>query len=127
MARTYFKSPKWMYGFTIVLAIGSGVVAVYSIYQHGLISSLPFILLGLAATVGFLEVSTAYIQISDHQLCFRKNFKRTCIDKSEIKEVTWEAGCGVSVQLQSGEWTKLPELGNSQGQTNSIRAWLRRL
>jgi len=65
------------------------------------------------------------MQLGEEELDYRMNFKRVRIKKAEIQKVTWEAGCGVSVQLTNGSWHKLPGLGqNSQGVTNSIRAWL---
>jgi len=67
-----------------------------------------------------------YIILEDNEIRFRGSFRKTVIPKNEIVRVTWEAGCGVSLLLSDGAWAKLPDLGeNSQGLTNSLRAWLR--
>lgn len=56
----------------------------------------------------------------------RTIFRKTAIARSDFVKVTWEAGCGVSLLLTDGTWAKVPDLGqNSQGLTNSIRAWLK--
>jgi hypothetical protein len=46
---------------------------------------------------------------------------------ADISSVSWEKGGGVFLKLTAGGFAKLPELGyNSQGLTNTVRAWLKR-
>ena len=46
-------------------------------------------------------------------------------DRHRLGDV--EKGGGVYLKLENGGWGKLPDLGyNSQGLTNTIRAWLKR-
>ena len=83
---------------------------------------------GLFSVSAAIASSTSYLTLEDDYLEFREDFKRRRIEKHQIEEVTWEKGCSVSVKLLSGEWVDLPGLGqNSQGLTNSVRAWLRRV
>ncbi|MFO1487627.1 MAG: hypothetical protein U1F65_04035 [Verrucomicrobiota bacterium] len=57
------------------------------------------------------------VSLSDRQ--------RLSIPRSEIESVTWEKGCGASLKLRDGKWVRLPSVGrNTQGLTNTIRAWL---
>ena len=47
--------------------------------------------------------------------------------RADIESVTWEKGCGASMNLCDGKWVRLPKVGlNAQGLTNTIRAWLNR-
>ncbi len=74
-----------------------------------------------------IEVRTSYLRLDAETLEFRENFKLMAFSKADIEKVTWEAGCGVSICLVSGEWVKVPTfLENNQGITNSIRAWLKK-
>ena len=55
------------------------------------------------------------------------DFISRTIPRTEIDSVTWERGCGASIKLTSGKWIGLPNVGrNTQGLTNTIRAWLKR-
>ncbi len=82
---------------------------------------------GLFCFVAAIEVRTSYLRLGTEALEFRENFKSKAFPKAEIEKVTWEAGSGVSILLSSGEWIKVPTFfENSQGITNSIRAWLKK-
>lgn len=85
-------------------------------------SFIGFSILGIA---GIVESFSMYIRLDETEIRFREIFGNTAIPRSDIVRVTWEAGCGVSLLLSDGSWAKVPDLGhNSQGLTNSIRAWL---
>ena len=111
----------------LVIAFGSTAAAAYFYRQEGLTwISAFFIGFSIFCVAGVVETFFAYIVLEDTEIRFRETFRSTAIPKNEIKSVTWEAGCGVSLRLEDGTWVKVPDLGhNSQGLTNSIRSWLR--
>jgi beta-lactamase superfamily II metal-dependent hydrolase len=80
----------------------------------------------LFALVGLGDALTTRVALHSDALSITSNFRRRTIPRAEIEHVTWEAGAGVSMQLQGGQWLRLPDVGNSQATTNSIRAWLKR-
>lgn len=125
--RTSFRVVPWIRISILVITAGAIAAAVYFYQQEGLtwISAffMGFSLLGAA---GVVESFTMYILLGETEIRFRETFRKTAIPRSDIVKVTWEAGCGVSLLLNDGTWTKVPDLGqNSQGLTNSIRSWLR--
>ncbi len=125
--RTSFRVVPWVRIMISVIASGSILAAVYFFRQEGLswISAffIGFSVLGVA---GIIESFSSYIFLEDTEIKFRQTFGKAVIPKSDIKRVTWEAGCGVSLLLGDGTWVKVPDLGhNSQGLTNSIRSWLK--
>ncbi len=80
---------------------------------------------GLFWLVTAIEAKTSYLRLGADALEFRENFKSAAFSKTQIEKVTWEAGCGVSMLLISGDWIRVPTFfENNQGITNSIRAWL---
>ena len=90
-------------------------------------TTIGFAVMTLVAAVGFLELGTTRIILQDDRIDMGPIWKRRQFGRDEIKRVTWEKGAGVVLELNRGGWAKLPELGfNSQGLTNTIRAWLNR-
>jgi len=89
--------------------------------------SLAFAGMTLLGLGGVIEVATSRVALLDDALECGALWSRRRYPVSEIASVTWEKGGGVYVKLKAGGWAKLPELGyNSQGLTNTVRAWLRR-
>lgn len=124
--RTCFRVVPWIRISAVVIALGSIAAATYYYRQEGLswmcASFIGFSILGIA---GIVESFSMYIRLDETEIRFREIFRNTAIPRCDIVRVTWEAGCGVSLRLSDGTWAKVPDLGhNSQGLTNSIRAWL---
>ena len=89
--------------------------------------SLSFAGLTLIGIGGVIEVATSRVVLHDDRLECGNLWSRTRIPAGDIASVSWEKGGGVFVTLQTGGFAKLPELGyNSQGLTNTVRAWLKR-
>lgn len=123
-----FSSPTWFKATVGVLAIAMpGVTALVLKLEGFSFLGLSFAAMSVIGLAGLLEVVVLAVIIDDDELRIRGVTKRRNIPKSEIARVTWEGGCGVSIQLNDGKWVKLPDVGkSSQALTNSIRAWLKR-
>jgi hypothetical protein len=81
-------------------------------------------LIGLA---GFIEVATTRVVLYDDSLECGPIWSRRRYPVEGIASVSWEKGGGVFLKLKAGGFGKLPDLGyNSQGLTNTVRAWLKR-
>ena len=90
-------------------------------------TSIVFAMMTLVAALGFVELGTTRLILTDDYVDFGPIWKRRRYARSDIKRVTWAKGVGVALELESGGWAKLPALGYSaQGLTNTIRAWLKR-
>lgn len=127
MPKAHFKNPVWIAPLALAGAIGALVLA-YCLRADGSIW-LPvfFMLFGLFGVLVFLEVLTSHMKLGKKHLEIRTNFRKTDIRKSDIIDVTWASGCGVSIQIKDGSWVPLPTFcKNSLGLSNSLRAWLRR-
>lgn len=83
-------------------------------------ASLVFLLL-----LGFADALVTSLEMNEKALTLRSLKGARTIERQSIESVGWEAGVGVSMKLVDGAWVKLPYLGNSQGCTNTIRAWLK--
>jgi len=82
--------------------------------------------LALTASLAVAETVISRIVLSRDALEIRSLRGRRRIPVEDIRGVTWEGGSGVAVQLATGAWVKLPELGrDSQGLASTMRAWLR--
>jgi len=126
LARTRFQYPRW----SVVVALAAGGLSLYVAYVYRLDEWwLPvfYVGFGLLCVLASWECLVSYMYLGEDVLEYRMNLKLVRIKKDEIEKVTWAAGCGVSVQLSNGSWEELPTFGkNSQGITNSVRAWLER-
>lgn len=80
----------------------------------------------LIAIAGMADTLTTSVRLYADSLVIMSNFRRRMIPRSELEHVTWEGGVGASLRMKSGRWVKLPDVGNSQSVTNSIRAWIKR-
>ncbi len=125
--RTSFRVVPWVRIMILVVASGFIIAAAYYYSQAGLTwMSAFFIGFSILGVAGVVESFSSYIQLDETEIRFRETFRTTAIPKTDIVKVTWEAGCGVSLMLSDGTWSRVPDLGhNSQGLTNSIRSWLR--
>jgi hypothetical protein len=89
--------------------------------------SLTFAGMTLLGIGGVIEVATSRVSLYDDALECGTIWSRRCHPVADIASVSWEKGGGVFLKLKSGGFAQLPELGyNSQGLTNTVRAWLKR-
>jgi hypothetical protein len=89
--------------------------------------SLSFAGMTLIGVGGIIEVATSRVVLEDDALECGTIWSRRRYPVADIASVSWEKGGGVFLTLKAGGFAKLPELGyNSQGLTNTIRAWLKR-
>lgn len=108
----------------VTLAYSAGVVAYWVEHGASLVAigmSSLVLLLGL----GFLDAVVTRVELKDEAMVLRTLKGARTIQRQRITSVGWEAGSSVSLKLSDGAWLKLPYLGNSQGCTNTIRAWLK--
>jgi hypothetical protein len=95
----------------------------YDQAQWMVFGSLGFFGLGV---ISFVEAVTDYLVLDEEGIRFRKSFRSVQILKSDIEQVTWTKGGGTSVKREDGTWVMVPDMGyDSQGMTNSLKAWLR--
>ena len=79
---------------------------------------------GVLCVAATLDAMTSYMELGDGSIKIRSCFIRREIAKSEIEKVSYAKGCPVTLQLETGRIVSVPSFGeNSQGLTNSIRAW----
>lgn len=91
------------------------------------LTTIGFAVMTIIGALGFVELGTTRVILGDDFIDMGPIWKRRHLGRDEIKRVTWEKGAGVALELNGGGWVKVPELGfNSQGLTNTIRAWLKR-
>lgn len=84
-----------------------------------------FPLYGLFGALWLAEVFTTRIVLAADCLRVVSNFRSRTISRRDIANVTWEKGCGASLQLQAGKSIRLPSVGRTAiGLANAIRAWL---
>ncbi len=108
---------------TLGLAAGSVVL-----YRNQGVGFQLLFLAGLAVlcVFGVVESLLTRVELHSAEMFISQGWRNRRIPKSQVESVTWEGGVGVSVKLVSGDWVRLPAIGNSQARTNSIRAWLKR-
>lgn len=122
-----FRMTRWVAGFLLAVTLGLAAVTVYFCRRDGL--SLHC---GTAAActlfsfLGFADAFTTRVSLFSDSLTITSNLRRRTYPRQTLESVTWAWGCGVSVRLQNGRWVQLPDVGNAQSVTNSIRAWLKR-
>jgi hypothetical protein len=115
-------------GIVILAAIVFLSGAVFTYRDSGWsVTSIGFIAMSVASCAAVIEVATTRVVLSEQVLEAGSIWSRRRYAAAQITSVTWAAGSGVALKLANGGWAKLPELGyNSQGLTNTIRAWLKR-
>ena len=104
----------------IMPPLGVWVFNLWSIWGLGMLT--------LICALALADVFTTRIVLEADALVSVETFRRRVVPKADIESATWESGCGVSIKLKNGAWVKLPSVTkpNAQGQTNALRAWLKR-
>ena len=128
MAVQHLRPRRWLLIAVIVAAALFVAGFVFTYTQNGWtwvsLAFAGFTLIGLA---GIVEVATTRVVLYDEALECGTIWSRRRYPVADIASVSWEGGGGVFLKLEAGGWAKLPELGyNSQGLTNTVRAWLTR-
>ena len=127
--RTTFRTRPFRLIWLTAITLGAAAAAVFSLQTD----EVRWAIFGFVGLTGFgiislLEAVTDYLILDENEIRFRKTFRNVRISKSDIEKVTWTKGGGTSVQRRDGSWVMVPDMGyDSQGMTNSIRAWLRAL
>jgi hypothetical protein len=122
------RPPRWF----IALPAGAALIslgAAAALYRYPGGTVYFYIALGVAVLglVGCVEVASARLMLTPEALEIRWLWSRRRYTRDQIQAVKWEWGAPVALQLTSGGWAKLPEIGlSSQGLANTLRAWLRR-
>ena len=101
---------------------------VFSYWQSGWTwVTLAFAGMTLMGLGGIVEVASSRVTLHDDALVCGTIWSRRRYPVTDIASVSWEKGGGVFLKLKAGGFAQLPELGyNSQGLTNTVRAWLKR-
>ena len=128
MAVRSLRPRPWFLILTIASALLFGAGLAFTYAQSGWSwLSLGFAGLFVFGCAAVLEVVTTRVVLHDDALECGAIWSRRRYPVVDIASVTWERGSGVALKLTDGRWAKLPELGyNSQGLTNTVRAWLKR-
>jgi hypothetical protein len=124
---TVFRTPTWLrasVGVAFILTAG-GFLLVTA--RYGLTYGTAGVgLVALFLAAGFADALTTRIELGSDALLMVTNFRKRLVPRDDIAFVTWEGGSGVALKLRSGDQIKLPDVGNSQSRTNSIRSWTTR-
>jgi hypothetical protein len=119
-------------GWVLVAALAAAALFVagllFTYSQHGWTwLSIGFAGMTLIGVGGVIEVATSRVVLHDDALECGPIWSRRRYPVAGIASVSWEKGGGVFLRLEAGGFAQLPELGyNSQGLTNTVRAWLKR-
>ena len=128
MPAQYLRPKRWVLIVTLIAAalFAAGFAFTYS--QNGWTwLSLSFAGMTLFGVAGVAEVATSRVVLGDDALECGAVWSRRRYPVGDIDSVSWEKGGGVFLKLKGGGFAQLPELGyNSQGLTNTVRAWLKR-
>jgi hypothetical protein len=127
-ARTEFRARGWLRGLTAATCVlfVAGLVLTYRLHGVGW-QSLAFAGLSVLGVAAIAESWLVRVSLRDDAVWITTLRGRRRVPRETIESVTWEKGGGVALRTAGGAWVKLPEMGfDSQGLTNSIRAWLRR-
>ena len=123
------RAPAWMKLFLIGSVVLTSALAAGEYSKSGL----TWVFATLAAisvftAVAVLDAFTAYIRVTDNSIEIRSNFRRRSYTRDSFEDANWSWGGPVSLKRRDGTWMHLPGslTGNSQGTTNTLRAWLRR-
>jgi hypothetical protein len=122
-----FRSPGWL---RAALGVASAVLIagfLFEMHRSGIsLSAAGVGAVALFATGGFVDALLTRVELTDDSAVIVANFRKRVVPRAEIESVTWERGCGVGLRLTGDRFAQLPDVGNSQGRANSIRAWLKR-
>jgi len=123
----HITGPRWVTALILASVAALTTISVFLYRQQG--PSLAFaeaVALALFSLVGLVASMTTRVVLYSDSLAITANLRRRTYSRTALDRVTWEGGVGVSLRLTSGEWIRLPDVGNSQSVSNSIRAWLKR-
>jgi hypothetical protein len=122
-----FRAPRWLVAFLSLGGCLTGALA-YGAYREQELSFLAatMALFAFGAVIAAINVVTTGVCLYADSLSITSGFRWRNLARQLIARVTWAKGVGVSLALADGEFVRLPDVGNSQSVSNSIRAWLKR-
>jgi hypothetical protein len=122
------RPKRWLLALTIGTAALFLAGLVFTYTRNGWTwLSLAYAGMVLVGLGGVIEVATTRVVLHDDAIECGAIWSRRRYAVTDIASVSWEKGGGVFLRLKAGGFGKLPELGyNSQGLTNTVRAWLKR-
>jgi len=125
--RSAFHGLGWV---TVLILASVAALTTVSVFlyrqQEPSLAFAEAVALALFSLVGLVASMTTRVVLYSDSLAITANLRRRTYSRTALDRVTWEGGVGVSLRLTSGEWIRLPDVGNSQSVSNSIRAWLKR-
>jgi len=127
VASKVFRTPRWLVWLVGVTFVASAVATGLALRLQG--ASLLGVGLGafcLFALIGLFDALLTRVELHEDAVVVVRSFRRRTIPRAEIERVTWAWGGPVSLLLVDGSRVHLPDTGNSQSRTNTIRAWLQR-
>ena len=76
---------------------------------------------------GFVDSLICRVELTDEVLIVVQNLRRREYPRAMFVRVTWGKNVPVSLQCESGQWIRLPEVSpGSQALANTLRAWIKK-
>lgn len=121
-----FRAAVWLI-VVVVLGLAAFCAATWFMYRQ---EGISFTMLGLAvgsalALGGLADVLTTRVTLEADAIESFAKFRYRRIPRADIIRVVAEKGCPIALELRTGGWAKLPELGGRL-HPNTLRAWLKR-
>src|SRR5690606_33180722 len=70
---------------------------------------------------------TARVDLYPERIVIVSNLRKSAFPRGSFVRASWAKGVSVTLERSDGSFLKLPDVvGNSQGLTNSLRAWIKR-
>jgi hypothetical protein len=86
-------------------------------------SAILLIPLGIA---GFVDAMTCRIELREHSLVVIQNLRCKEYPRALLVKASWAKGCPAALQMTSGHWLSLPDVGSSsESVVNTLRAWMK--
>ena len=123
-----FVAPTWMRA-TSVLAFALFAAACTHEFLANGGTVTAWVLMGLAVlgALGIAEVVTARVDLYPERIVIVSNLRKSAFPRGSFVRASWAKGVSVTLERSDGSFLKLPDVGgNSQGLTNSLRAWIKR-
>jgi len=120
-----YRTAPWMICL-VVLGLVAFVAATWFMHrtQGFSLTTLSLAAGGVLTLIGLADVLTMRITLFPDTIEVFARFRRSRIARAEIAGISAEKGTPLMLELKTGGWVKLPDLGGSL-HPNTVRAWLR--